>query len=292
MSTEELASASSGDATEIKLFEDRIEMHAGAFGLSKKAAECRLDKIQKVVKSKSFLDEKLKLTIYFDKGGKQKRFGGMGNSVEGNLSDPEFKKFYDLLKEKVPETCVFEDKVSKKVEKTSDDGSLSYKLSPLFDFLIFKKYHHSGERMVYIIVAGFINLLLLSTGLFMAVGLYFLDTEIDITAIIINIIGVILILFAIKSMSLWFTGGMLKVFIYDDHLKINKLLFSKKVLFSEIDDVKLKKVSVTTRNTDTLAATSSFEYEFTLHPKKTSIVIGELGGEKFMEQLKEKGVMK
>ncbi len=291
MENQPLISLSAGDMTAISVFENKLELSVGSLGITRKIGECELSQVSRVTQSTTLLENKCKLVIYYMKDGKEKRLGGFGQIIEGSLSEPEFAKFIEILKSKLPETALWQDKLAEKIEKSSKDGFQKFNLSPVTRMLFFKKYHHSGERMIYVVLYTILHVILLGLGLFLAIGVYLETGKMGVESYIIStVIGLLMVFFSLKSFILLFSGGMYKLLLSDSFMKINHRYFGKTIHFQEISEIDYTIIKLRTRNNQNYNVTESYEYEFVVLPQKMKFVIGEMQAKILIDKLKEKGL--
>lgn len=96
--------------------------------LVRRLKECRLDQVTKIVQKKTSLGsgEEFSFRIHFLENGKEKKFPW----IQAKILDSSTQEFFAELKERLPETVVWEDRREDDL-KTAEDGSSVYDLQYL-----------------------------------------------------------------------------------------------------------------------------------------------------------------
>jgi hypothetical protein len=275
--------------THVSINENSLENYHKIMDKKRMVSSCTFDQVTRVTTGLSFLEEKQKLVIYYTKEGKEKRFGGIGFSLEGNLSDPEFANFLDRLKAVLPASVQWEEKASAKKVKTTADGGQAYPLTPVMNMLLYKRRFHSGERIIMVSMMYVFSFILAPLGLFMVVGAGIFETKsIGETAMLGGLGGALAAIGIMPLMIGFKKGGLYTTLLNDEQIQVNFAYSSKILKLSEITTISVRKTNLTIKNMDNYNKTNSVELDFTVN-NSLKFTMGESTGFQFIEALKEKG---
>jgi hypothetical protein len=275
--------------THVSIDGNTLENYHELMGKKRIITTCTVDQITRITTGLSFLEEKQKLVIYYNKDGKEKRFGGMGFSLEGSLSDPEFAKFLERLKAVLPASVQWEEKASAKKVKETADGGLAYPLTPVMNMLLYKRRFHSGERIIMVSMLYIFSFILAPIGLVMVVGAGIFETKSYGETMLLGGLGGAMAAIGIMPLMIGFKkGGLYTALLSNDQLQVNYAYSSKIIKLSEINSIALQRTNLTIKNMESYNKTNSVEFDFVVN-NSVKFTMGESTGSQFIEALKEKG---
>lgn len=275
----------------IEITPSRIENYVEMFGKRKTIKVCELNKIVRVVKDITTFENKTKLTIYYSENGKEKRFGGIGFSIEGNLSDESFLNVIDYLKTHLSTSVLWEDKASKKASGVTKEGALEFPIAGYLHLLFYKHPSHSGERKMIIFLKLILATLVALIPITLILALL-LSKDINITALLITlVIAVPFAYYSFKIFSINFTkGGLHTLFVEDGKIRINQGVNTTDVKLKNIQSLTYKVIELTIRQMNTQSTSSSMEYEFLINGN-IKFVMGENSALPFIEKVRELNIL-
>jgi hypothetical protein len=130
---------SNDNMIDVALEGNTLENYNMLMGKKRIISSCDINHITRITTGLTFLEEKQKLTIYYNKDGKEKRFGGLGFFLEGNLSNPEFSKFINALKAVLPDHVRWEEKSSAKKVVSTETGGTFLPINPCMEYVVVQK---------------------------------------------------------------------------------------------------------------------------------------------------------
>lgn len=263
-----------------------IENYSAMFGKKRVIKTCPIKSIVRITKDITTFENKTKLTLYYNENNKEKRFGGMGFSIEGNLIDPTFQEVIAFLEHNVPAHTIWEDKAASKASTRTQSGSFKYPIAASLNFFFSKHPMHSGERGLAVgLKIGLAILLGLSGLLVISVTLM---SPSNILATLLSLVLISpFVIYAFLVLQMAFKkGGLHYLFLNNKSVQINFALKSVSIPFSDIKTFSYQVIDLKIKNINFQSTSSSIEYEFKIN-NKHKFTMGENTAMQFISKVNE-----
>jgi hypothetical protein len=257
------------------------------FGKKRIIKTCQLKDIVRAEQDISMMENKARYTLFYAENGKNKRFGGMGFSIEGHASQPEFQDFISNLKNALPDHVEWINKAEAKAKTSTKEGVLKFPIKGSLTFLFYTMPMHAGMRGMVVAMKLVFAIFSLFVGLVVITGCIMNGFKME-SLLIFLVIGLPLLFYGVGvSLTQFSKGGLHTLLFKGKTLIINHTFRSIQIPISEITKFEFQKVHLTIRQSG--AASDSMEYHFKLNDQN-KFAMGENAALFFIDEMKKRNI--